>query len=308
MSQPILFDRALLAERRRRALRQSVAGGDFLLRRIVEDLAERLSAVTRRFEVAVALGGATPHLSQMLAASGQIGTVIRADSLYRPPAGGRATERSNDPSPDLICHEDALPFAPASVDLIASTLTLHTIDDLPGALVQIRRALKPDGLFLAALPGGDTLTELREALAAAEVELTGGLSPRVIPFLDVRDLGGLLQRAGLALPVTDSDRIVVRYDTMLDLLRDLRAMGATNPLAERNRRPAGRDLFLRAAAIYAERFSDADGRLRATFQILSASAWSPSDSQPKAARPGSATIRLADALGTREIATGEKPQ
>jgi hypothetical protein len=160
---------------------------------------------------------------------------------------------------------------------------------------------------MAALPGGDTLTELRDALGAAEVELTGGLSPRIIPFLDVRDLGGLLQRAGLALPVTDSDRITVRYDTMLDLLRDLRAMGAANPLTERSRRPSRRDLFLRAAQIYAERFSDGDGRIRATFQILSASAWGPSNNQQKPARRGSATVRLADALGVREIPTGEKP-
>jgi len=248
--------------------------------------------------VAVALGGATRHAAHMLLASGKVGSVIRADSLWLAPAITGV--------PDLVCHEDALPFAAGSIDLIASVLTLHTIDDLPGVLVQIRRALAPDGLFMAALPGGDTLMELREAFAAAEIEQTGGVSPRVIPFLDVRDLGSLLQRAGLALPVTDSDRITVRYDTMLDLLRDLRAMGATNPLMERSRTPTRRDLFLRAAQIYADRFSDSDGRLRATFQILSASAWGPSETQQKPARRGSATVRLADALGAVEIPAGDR--
>lgn len=293
MSQPQLFDRALVAARRRRAIEEPVSGADFLLTRVIEDMADRLQAVNRRFGTAVALGGATAHLAGMLQASGKIDTVIRADSLL-------ATDRRA----DLITHEDALPFAPGSLDLIASALTLQTVDDLPGTLIQIRRALKPDGLFLAAIPGGDTLMELRDSLAAAEVELKGGLSPRVIPFMDVRDLGGLLQRAGLALPVTDSDRVVVRYQSMFNLMRDLRAFGATNPLVARSRAPDTRRFFVRAAEIYAERFSDADGRIRATFQILSASAWSPSDTQQKPARPGSAKMRLADALNTTEWKTG----
>ncbi len=295
MSHSHLFDRLTVADRRRRALRLATPGADFLLTRVVADMSDRLGAVMRRFEVAVALGGATPHVAEMLRLSGKVGRIIRADSL------------SHDAASDIVCHEDALPFAAGSIDLIASALTLQTIDDLPGVFIQIRRALAADGLFLAVLPGGDTLMELREAMNTAEVELTGGLSPRIIPFLDVRDLGGLLQRAGLALPVTDSDRVTVRYDTMLDLVRDLRSMGATNPLVERSRVPAGRDLFLRAAQIYAERFSDADGRIRATFQILSASAWGPSETQQKPARRGSATVRLADALGTREISTDERP-
>jgi SAM-dependent methyltransferase len=291
--QKTLFDRTLVANRRRRALRQAPPGADFLLSRVTADMADRLAAVTRHFSIGVALGGGTAHLADMLRATGRIGRVVRADGL------------AADRGPDLVCHEDALPFAPGSVDLIASALTLQTIDDLPGTLIQVRRALAPDGLFIAAIPGGDTLLELREAIAAAEIELTGGLSPRVIPFMDVRDLGGLLQRAGLALPVTDSDRLTVRYDTMLDLVKDLRAMGATNPLSERSRRPTARALFLRAAEIYAERFSDPDGRLRATFQILSASAWAPSDTQQKPARRGSATVRLADALGVKEWGTSE---
>ncbi len=297
MTPPRLFDRDLIARRKARALADRRPGADFLLRRVVEDLGDRLAAVTRPFPVAVALGGISGHVAAMLAASGRARTVLRADMI----AGG-----SGPGTPDLVCHEDALPFAAGSVDLIVSALSLQTIDDLPGTLVQIRRALAPDGLFMAALPGGDTLTELRESLAAAEIELAGGLSPRVAPFLDVRDLGGLLQRAGLALPVTDADRITVRYDSLFALMRDLRAMGATNPLVERSRRPDSRRLFLRAAELYADRFSDPDGRIRATFQIVSASGWAPSETQQKPARRGSATMRLADALGTRELPTGDK--
>ena len=286
MTQPQLFDRDLIRRRRLRAARLGVPGAGFLLDRVVGDMAERLSLITRRFEVGLAVGSGAAALATMLAASGKVGGVG-----------------------DLLCHEDALPFAPASVDLIVSALSLQAIDDLPGALIQMRRCLRPDGLLMAALPGGDTLTELRDSLAAAEVEITGGLSPRVIPFLDVRDMGGLLQRAGLALPVMDADRLTVRYGSMFDLIRDLRAMGATNPLVERSRRIDSRRLFLRAADVYASRFADADGRVRATVQIISASGWSPAESQPKPLKPGSATMRLADALGTHERpvrATGEE--
>jgi SAM-dependent methyltransferase len=305
MSQPQLFDRRLVAARRLRALKQAPADADFLLSRVLEDMAERLSTVNRRFSRGLALGGGTRHLARMLAATGQVDQVIRADSLETGSLETGSLDQVRD-GPDLVAHEDALPFAPASFDLIASALTLQTIDDLPGVLIQIRRALKPDGLFLAALAGGDTLTELRESLAAAEVELTGGISPRIIPFMEVRDLGGLLQRAGLALPVTDADRLIVRYPSMFDLMRDLRAFGATNPLVERSRSPHGRAFFVRAAEIYADRFSDPDGRIRATFHILSASAWAPSDTQQQPARRGSAKIRLADALGATEWTTGEK--
>ena len=213
----------------------------------------------------------------------------------------------------MVADEECLPFEPASLDLVVSNLSLQFVDDLPGTLVQIRRALAPDGLFLAALLGGSTLHELRDVLAAAEIETTGGLSPRVAPFLDARDLGGLLQRAGFTLPVTDTDRVTARYATLFDLVADLRAMGATNPLVERTRRPTSRALFLRAAALYAERHADADGRLRATFEIVSASGWAPHPDQPKPLKPGSAQMRLADALNTRDISLppasggGEEP-
>src|ERR1700691_3245789 len=203
--------------------------------------------------------------------------------------------------------EEALPFGDATFDLVVSALTLQFVNDLPGVLVQIRRALKPDGLFLAALLGGDTLAELRHSFAAAESEVEGGASPRVAPFADLRELGALLQRAGFALPVTDVDRVTVRYDTVFGLMHDLRRMGATNALLARRRTPLRRATLVRMAEIYAERFADNDGRVRATFEIVWLSGWAPHPDQQKPLKPGSAKTRLADVLGTREISAGEKP-
>src|SRR5947209_16243296 len=205
------------------------------------------------------------------------------------------------PSPlSIVADEEALPFGSESFDLIVSGLSLQWANDLPGALVQIRRALAPDGLFLAALVGGQSLTELRTALTAAEAELTGGASPRVAPFADVRDLGALLQRVGFALPVTDVEPTIVRYASMFALMGDLRAMGATNALCERSRVPLRRAILLRAAETYADRFADADGRIRATFEIVWLSGWAPHESQQKPLAPGSARVRLADALNVSE--------
>ena len=209
-------------------------------------------------------------------------------------------QESAGPALSIVADEEALPFAAASFDLIASALSLQWANDLPGVLVQLRRALAPDGLFLAALVGGQSLTELRTALTAAEADLTGGASPRVAPFADVRDLGGLLQRAGFALPVTDIEPIIVRYPSMFALMQDLRAMGATNALVERSRLPLRRAVLMRAADIYAARFADPDGRLRATFDIVWLSGWAPHESQQKPLAPGSARTRLADALNARE--------
>lgn len=290
MTIPRLFDRALLSAHRARARARPRPGADFLVARAADDLEFRLGTVLRRFPTAVDLGPFAGPAAARLLASGRVDRVVRAG-----PDGDRL---------DVVTEEDVLPFAPESLDLVVSMLSLHLVDDLPGTLVQIRRALVPDGLFLACLLGGQTLHELRDALMAAELELSGGVSPRVIPFLDVRDLGGLLQRAGFALPVTDTDRVTVRYADMFGLLADLRAMGATNPLVERSRRPTPRRLFLRAAEIYAERHTDPDGRLRATFEIVWASGWSPHESQQKPLAPGSAEMRLADALRTREIPLG----
>ena len=268
----------------------------FLLDRVATDLGERLSAVLRKFDVAVDLGTPADAVRRVLAANKNIGTVV---------AAGPADD---DEGLRVTSDEEALPFAAGSLDLVVSALTLQFVNDLPGTLVQIRRALKPDGLLLAALIGGDSLTELRAAFAAAEIEVEGGISPRVAPFADIRELGGLLQRAGFALPVVDSERIVVRYDSALALMRDLRRMGATNILHERVRTPLKRSTLERVMAIYADRFSDADGRVRATFEIIWLSGWVPHESQQKPLRPGSAARRLADALGTKELPTGEKPE
>ena len=292
---PAIFDRDLARRRRARARAAAVPGADFLLARAVEDLEDRLATISRRFAVAVDLGACAGAAAPAIRTSGKADTVLVA-----------TTDR--EVAADLVVDEEAIGFAPGSVDLMVSLMSLHGVNDLPGTLVQIRRALRPDGLLLAAFAGGATLTELRESLLAAELELTGGVSPRVAPFVDVRDLGGLLQRAGFALPVTDADRITVRYDSMFALLRDLRAMGATSTLTERSRRPASRRLFLRAAEIYAERYADADGRVRATFEIVSASGWAPHESQQQPLKPGSATTRLADALGTTERRFGDEDE
>jgi SAM-dependent methyltransferase len=285
-------DKWLLRRRLARAHRRGEPRATFLLKLVVADLAERLAAVERRFPVAVAHGGQTDGLSDALLGSGKVDQVFR---LEQTEAALRRTR-----SPGAVGDEEALPLGPASIDLFASTLALQWTNDLPGALLQIRTALRPDGLFLAAMTGGQTLAELREALFAAESEMRGGASPRVIPAADVRDLGGLLQRAGFALPVVDRDAVTARYDSAFDLFQDLRAMGASNALPDRDRRPAGRKLFLRAAEIYAERFSDPDGRIRATFDIISLSGWAPHESQQKPARRGSAEVSLAAVLGERK--------
>jgi SAM-dependent methyltransferase len=284
---PLVFDRALL--RRRQARTRALGPETFLIERVASDLAERLGAVLRQFDVAIDLGTPTDAVRGALADASSIGRLIAAG-----------------PGGDVIADEEALPFRDASLDLVVSALALQFVNDLPGALIQIRRALRPDGLFLAALLGGDTLTELRQSFAAAEAEIEGGVSPRVAPFADVREMGALLQRAGFALPVTDVERLTVRYSSPFILMGELRRMGATNVLAERRRTPLRRATLKRMAEIYAQRFADPDGRVRATFEVIWLSGWAPHESQQKPLRPGSAQTRLADALGVREIGTGEK--
>jgi SAM-dependent methyltransferase len=309
MSQnPIFFDRALLRARRQRAV--ALGAATFLIDRVAAELSDRLESVLRRFERAADLGTPGDQLRQALAAGGKIATLMAVDPFFSlPRSRGRVGEGESDGANLVIAaDEEALPFRDASLDLVVSALALHFVNDLPGTLVQIRRALKPDGLFLAALLGGDTLTELRQSFAEAEAEIEGGISPRVAPFPDLRDLGALLQRAGFALPVTDVERLTVRYDTVFALMHDLRRMGATNALAARRRAPLRRKTLLRMAEIYARRFADADGRLRATFEIIWLSGWAPDQSQQKPLAPGSAKMRLADALGTTEISTGEKAE
>lgn len=275
----LIFDRALQRRRLARALANGRA--DFLFHHVAEELVARLAGVQRDFAVALDLGSAAPGLAALLARPGR--TVVRAGPIAD--AGG-----------DLVADEEALPFRDGVFDLVACALALQHVNDLPGALVQIRRALRPDGLFIAALVGGRSLFELRAAFTQAQAELEGGASPRVAPFADVRELGRLLQRAGFALPVADSEETVVRYDSMFGLMADLRAMGATNTLLARARTPLRRATLMRAAQIYAERYADPDGRVRATFEFVWASGWAPHESQQRPLAPGSAKMRLADAL------------
>ncbi len=284
MSAPTVFDRPLVRRRLARALKAGYA--DFLLERAVGDLEERLSTVLRPFPLALDIGTPTPAATEALRRSGRAEQVVRLASLPEPGT--------------ILGDEERLPFAGGRFDLAVSLLALQSVNDLPGALLQIRRALKSDGLFIGALLGGATLTELRQAFTQAEAELEGGVSPRVAPFADVRDLGGLLQRAGFALPVADSEVVRVRYGDPFALMRDLRLMGFSNALNDRRRTPLRRATLLRAAQIYAERFADPDGRLPATFEIVWLSGWVPHESQQKPLRPGSAKMRLADALGVPE--------
>jgi SAM-dependent methyltransferase len=272
-----------------RQQRARVLGAEtFLIDRVADELGERLSVVLRLFERAVDLGTPTDAVRRVLAASGKAAVIVSADNI--------------------AADEEALPFADGSLDLVVSALSLQFVNDLPGTLIQIRRALMADGLLLAALIGGDSLIELREAFAEAESEIEGVVSPRVAPFADVRELGALLQRAGFALPVVDSDRLTVRYPTVFALMRDLRRMGATNIISERRRAPLRRATLQRMTEIYAQRFADSDGRLRATFEIVWLLGWAPHESQQKPLKPGSAVQRLADALGAKEISAGEKPE
>ena len=296
-SQPNIFDRALLARRRARAA--STAGEhDFLLRHVSEDIADRLSLIQRQFPVGLNLGAHTGALSRRLRELGKTGLLIDAD-----PSAAMLAQCDG---PRLAADEELLPFGPATLDLVVSGLALQFVNDLPGVLVQIRQALKGDGLFIAALLGAGSLIELREAFLIAETEIYGGATPRVAPFADVRTLGGLLQRAGFALPVADVDSLRVTYAHPLALMAELKAMGASNVLIERSRRPMTRRLLARATEVYAEKFGTPDGRIPATFEIVTLTAWAPDPSQPKPLRPGSAKTRLADALGVPEGAAPPK--
>lgn len=291
---PRLFDRALHRKRLDRAAR-SFAQADFLHRRAALDLAERLAVIMRDFPRAVELSARRGALRAALAETGaeaRVGLLIETD-LSSAMLGARTGVR-------LVLDEAQLPFAAQSLDLVVSTLGLHWTNDVVGALIQIRRALRPDGLFLGAFLGGATLTELRQSLTAAEAEILGGAGSRVSPFAQIADCAGLLQRAGFALPVADVDRVSVTYEHPLALLADLRRMGETNVLAERHPKPLTRALVARACELYAARFSGPDGRIRATFEIITLTGWAPHESQPKPLRPGSARTRLAEALGTVE--------
>ncbi len=298
-----VFDRALLRRRRRRAA-ESFADHDFLFREIAARLRERLGEVRRSFPSVLEMGSRLPVIED----PGGI------DRLVRTRFGGDDTRGSATALPatrtaTLVADEEALPFAAGSFDLVVSNLALHWVNDLPGCLIQVRRALRPDGLFLGAMLGGETLKELRAALMQGEMQVEGGASPRVSPFADIRDIGGLLQRAGFALPTVDMDEITVSYRDMFQLMRELRGMGETNVALARRRTPLRRETLMAAARYYGENFASqdggGDGRITATFQVLNITAWAPHPDQPQPLKPGSATTRLADALGVTEIKTGK---
>lgn len=298
---PILFDHSLLAKRRARALSRpaSMADAGFLRDSVNLDIADRIGAVSRTFDHALNVDAADDELSSQLLATGQVKNVEQASNF-----------KAAQIDAPRAANGDRLGELPANAkhyDLITSVLSLQFANDLTGTLIQIRRALVPDGLFLGALIGGDTLIELRQVLLQAEEEIVGGAAPRVLPFGEVRDIGALLQRAGFALPVADIDTTTVRYSNPMRLLSDLRAMAATNILRSGAKQPLRRTVLERAMELYVERFAEADGKVPATFQIISLSGWAPHESQQKPLKPGSAKSRLADALGVEEIETGQKP-
>jgi NADH dehydrogenase [ubiquinone] 1 alpha subcomplex assembly factor 5 len=292
---PLIFDRALLRQRRHRAA-PAASRHEYLIAQAAQDLIERLAIVRRRFPVAVNLGAHHGLLGAGLQSLPGIEVVVQMEA-----AGGLLRQCSG---LRLQADEEALPFRGRSLDLVVSALALQLVNDLPGTLLQIRHALKPDGLLLAAMLGGATLHELRTAFFLAEEEIEGGASPRVAPFADVRDLGALLLRAGFALPVADAQTVTVTYPDALALMRELKAMGASNVLRARRRRPLRRATLLRAVEHYADRFGLSNGRVPATFEVVTLTGWAPHESQQQPLRPGSAAVRLAEALGTVERRVG----
>lgn len=298
---PQIFDRARHRANRRRA--QTAAGtassvDHFLYQEIAQRLGDRLLDVNRRFARALDLAARGREIARLLRDRGAETVVVMGDAPWTLPASGSSL---------VVADDEALPFAPSSFDLVVSCLALHWVNDVPGTLVQAQRILRPDGLFLAAFLGGDTLFELRASLMEAEIEIEGGAGLRVSPFAELPDAGMLLQRAGFALPVIDRDTIVATYADAFALMRDLRAMGEQNAAHLRRRTVSRRCTMARAAEIYAEKFGRPDGRIPATFQIVYLSGWAPDPSQQAPLRPGSAAMRLADALGTGEIRTGVSP-
>lgn len=297
MESPTIFDRAALIRKRKRAY-QNIAAYNFLWDWTGTQISDRLKDIKRDFPLALEIGTRTPpsHIQEW-------GQIAKIEHLFHLDL----IQPSYIPTSLAIGDEEVLPFGSETLDLIISNLTLHSVNDLPGALIQIRRALKPDGLFCAAMLGGETLWQLKEAFNHAELSLKGGLSPHIFPFADKQQMGGLMQRAGYALPVVDSDILTVTYPDIFGLMHDLRGMGEANIISARNKSYYGRRFFEEANTFYKEHFSDADGKLEAHFEIIFLIGWAPHESQQKPLRPGSAKTRLADALETIEIGTGETP-
>lgn len=281
------FDRRLVHNRMVRALK-SPQFPDFLHQRAAQDIAERLDLILRDFDTTAVIADKPDDLTANLQATGRFKNIISART-----AGMQAA--------DILCDDEILPFAHESLDCVISLLSLHHVNDLPGALIQINRALRPDGLFMAALLGGTTLNELRHAWLVAESELPAGVSPRVAPFADIRDMGGLLQRAGFALPVVDTDPVTVTYASAFAAMREIKQMGLSNTLNQRSPVPVRRETLVRACAAYESEFAGEDGRVPATFEIFYLTGWAPHESQQQPLKPGSAKTRLADALSTKEF-------
>ena len=293
----LLFDRALLRTRRAR-FAPEIKMREFLLAHVAREIVERIELMLRPFPLALDLGAYHGLLGRKVAELPSVKTVVFAESAL--------AFAALCPRPALVCDEDLLPFKAASINLVVSGLALHRVNDLPGALIQIRRALAPDGLFMAALLGAGALGELREVLLEAEVEAEGGASPRVSPFGDVREYGALLQRAGFALPVADAETLTLRYASPREVMREVRALGGGNVLLARSRKPLSRQVLERAEALYRERHATEDGLVRASYEIVYFTGWAPDPSQQKPLKPGSAAQRLADALGTKEQSAGDK--
>ena len=300
VSLPQLFDMRALRRNRQRAA-ASFDKFAFLKNEAALRLADRIDLIRRDFDLCLDLGAHDGRLWQHLGPLGKIKTIVQSD-----PAANFSNNyfpRKLNPTESLFAVHDftTLPFANKSFDAVFSCLNFHWVNDLPGLFAQIRRLLRPDGLCLVNLFGGNSLHELRASLIAAEQDISGGSSPRCAPMVDIRDVGGLLGRAGLALPVADSDRLTVNYPDMFRLMKDLRGMGEQNVLLGRLRHPTKRSVFLRAAEIYQDRFGQANGSIPASFEIITLTGWAPHESQQKPLRPGSATARLASAVGTQEI-------
>jgi len=293
MSVPILFDQRLIRQHRQRASHR-YADFAFLKDAAAIRLADRLELMRRHFDLCLDIGAHDGRLAQHFAGLGKIGHMIHTD-----PADGFALASKQHGSGVVHALGD-LPYKPESFDAVFSCLSLHWVDDLPGLMMQARRLLKPDGLLLVSLLGGNSLAELKQALAEAEQDITGGLSPRCAPMADIRDIGGLMSRAGLALPVADSDRLTVNYPQMFKLMEDLRGMGEQNAMSARLKSPTRRRVFMRAAEIYQQRFARADGQIPASFEIVTVTGWAPHESQQKPLRPGTAAHRLASALESDE--------
>ncbi len=286
----LVFDRNLIKTRRERCAKR-FSDHDFLFQWGCDQIHDRLMDVNRTFDTALHIGARCPVSEAHQKIQKLFITDLTATSSYSPF--------------HLQSSEELLPVAPQSLDLVTSNLTLHSVNDLPGALLQIRQALKEDGLFIASLFGGETLYELRDVMTQAEISLYGGISPRISPFADKPQMGDLLFRAGYSLPVIDSEIITVTYDNIFKLLHDIKGMGESNTILDRSKAPTSKEFFMKTAQLYQDKYAQNDGRIVASFEVIFLLGWAPHASQQKPLRPGSAKNSLAEALGTKEIKTGE---